>query len=133
MGKFILDQTSSGLQRITCTTCERAIVKQPYITDEGYNRAVSIFKEHHDNCNGPLFNRITQMLEERGLSYACVKTAGYIFHAITTGQYNDMLNPDNKNTREVFEILTGIKLLSGKKFIEQCATIFNGKPIEVIG
>lgn len=131
MGSYIEDLTSSGLERITCTSCERAIVRQPCFTDVRDQMDKMTFKEHHDNCNGPLFNRIAQMLFDRGILWANVKTAGYIHHAITTGIHNDIFNEGNKNAREIFTILTGIKLLKGKKFREQCASIFNGKPIEV--
>lgn len=120
MGNFIENVTS-----ITCQSCQRAITKQPNITDEGWTREVAIFKEHHENCNGVLMNRIAKMLEVRLNPIAAIKTAGYIHLAITTGQYNDMLGEQNHNSQVVFTELTGVKLPKSTKKIRQ--EIYNGK------
>lgn len=129
MGNFVEDMAGGGYPRITCQSCQRAIVKQPCITTEGWTRDVMVFKEHHEDCNGALMNRITSMLEKRGISpIPALKTAGYIHHAITTGRYNDMLGEQNKNSREIFTEVTGVKL---PKTDKQTALLFTGQPFTV--
>jgi hypothetical protein len=128
MGNFIEDMAGGGYPRITCQSCERAIVKQPCITYKGWESDKFKFKSHHDNCNGLLMRKIARMLFDRGVTAADVKTAGYIHHAITTGEYNDMLGEQNKNSREIFTELTGIKF---PKKIKDVGALFTGKPFTV--
>jgi hypothetical protein len=129
MGNFIEDIAGAGYPRITCQECQRALVRPPSITDVGWVGNVTTFKEHHENCNGPLMNRITNLLERRGINpLPALKTAGYIHQAITTGRYNDMLGEQNQNSREVFRRLTGIKIPNSSA---KRAPLFTGKPFEV--
>jgi len=121
MGNFIEDVTS-----ITCQSCQRSIVKHSGRTEVGWGLDFMVFKEHHENCNGALMNRITSMLEKRGINpYPALKTAGYIHHVITTGNYNDIVATWNKNSREIFTELTGVKLPKSDK---QTCLLFTGKP-----
>jgi len=125
MGNFIEDLTS-----ITCLSCQGTMVKLPYKSPVYWEADVMVFKEHHESCNGPLMNRITKMLVVRGINpHAAVKTAGYIHLVITTGHYNDIVATWNKNSREIFMEITGVKLPKSDK---QTALMFTDKPFEVI-
>jgi hypothetical protein len=131
MGSFIEDLALDGSPRVVCQSCGTSITKRADRTDTGWKSEVYTYKEHHEHCNGALFNRIVAMLEKRGIfSAAAVKTAGYVHLAITTGRYNDMLGEQNKNSREVFKELTGIKVpLSSSKRVP----VFTGVPFTVKG
>jgi hypothetical protein len=129
MGNFIEDITETGSPRITCQECKGSLVKPQNTTDISWTSNVTTFKEHHENCNGPLMNRITNLLERRGINPTpALKTAGYLFHAITTGRYNDMLGEQNQNSREVFRRLTGVKIPNSSAKRQH---IFTGQPFEV--
>ncbi len=58
---------------------------------------------------------------------AAIKTARYIARAIDTGEFNDMLHPDNKTSRKLFEEITGSKLPAGVKATRE---MFTGKPFQ---
>lgn len=74
-----------------------------------------------------LFEVITEKLCDAGIHpIAARKTACYISSAIEAGLYNEMLHPDNKNSRHIFTELTGVHLpKSERRTIE----VFKGVPI----
>lgn len=81
-----------------------------------------------DEANEPLRQRTEAMLRDRMPTQspsARTKVAGLIVEAITTGEYSDVVHPDNKNSRAIFEELTGVKLPSGAAATK---AIFQGKP-----
>ncbi|MFA5311727.1 MAG: hypothetical protein WC375_00245 [Methanomassiliicoccales archaeon] len=49
--KFVQDKTSSGHDRVGCSFCCRAVVKQPYMTNETWESVMSSFKANHE-CYG---------------------------------------------------------------------------------
>jgi hypothetical protein len=56
--------------------------------------------------------------------------AGKIVAAIRSGTYEDVLHPNNKVSRRVFERLTGVKLPPS---VSKTRALFTGKPFEVRG
>ena len=50
---FKKDVTSSGHARVSCTSCEKAVVRQPHMTKRDWVVAVTAFKKRHANCKQP--------------------------------------------------------------------------------
>ena len=75
--------------------------------------------------------RMAAMLRDRSPNFTkagSLKSAGKILDVMESGQFGDILRPDNRHSRAVFEQLTGVKLpktLSGTK------ALFTGKPFEM--
>lgn len=68
--------------------------------------------------------RDPEMFTEKG----AMVSAGKVVTAATTGTYGDILNPDNKNSRALFELLTGVKL---PKSATATKALFTGKPFPI--
>jgi len=48
------DYTSSGLERESCTVCDRAILKQPWMSAAEWVIASALFEDLHKNCEWAL-------------------------------------------------------------------------------
>ena len=68
--------------------------------------------------------RDPEMFTEKG----AMVSAGKVVTAATTGTYGDILNPDNKNSRALFELITGVKL---PKSATATKALFTGKPFPI--
>lgn len=77
-----------------------------------------------------LIGVLEQKYAQRGIHpWAYIKNAGNLYDCIVNGRYNDIVATWNKNSREIFTELTGVKLPKSDK---QTALLFTGKPFEVI-
>jgi N12 class adenine-specific DNA methylase len=68
--------------------------------------------------------RDPEMFTEKG----AMVSAGKVVTAASTGTYGDILHPDNKNSRALFEMITGVKL---PKSATDTKALFTGKPFPV--
>jgi N12 class adenine-specific DNA methylase len=111
-------------EEITRREGEKKPAKKPAATADEPARPTS------DN----LGNRIVEELSRvsgRGIPLAAAaKVAKALREAITEGKWTDFLRPDNKNSRKVFAIITGVRLPAGLK---DSQTLFVGKPFPVLG
>ena len=74
---------------------------------------------------------LEKKLIDRGIPVgAAIKSGGWLYDCIVNGRYNDIVAPWNKNSREIFTELTGVKLPKSEKGTKK--VFFNCKPFEVI-
>lgn len=49
--RFLFGLTGSGLQRLSCLACDRAAVRQPYMSSDQWLDALIKFERHHrESC-----------------------------------------------------------------------------------
>ena len=77
----------------------------------------------------PLMDRIMDSLDNSFGKKGNEKTAKYIYDAITTGKYTEMMRPANKTSRKLFTDLTGVKLPPSER---DTKLVFTGKPFDVL-